>query len=213
MAELMNGLKRTAYCGEVSPAQIGQELVLAGWAARQRDLGNLIFIDLRDRTGLAQLAFDDATTATCSKKRGRAQRIRADGKRRASPPPVRKQGPAHGRSRALCARIENPRAERNASVSISDRVSAREELRLRYRYLDLRRGELQEAILMRHKITKRVRDYFDRHRFVEIETPILIKSTPRAPATILCRRACTPASYTRSRSRPAVQAAFDARGL
>ena len=179
MADTMNGLKRTAYCGELTTAQIGQELVLAGWAAKQRNLGNLIFIDLRDRTGIAQLAFDDSSDRAAFEKAASVRSeyvLMAKGllRRRES---VNRDIPT-GEVELYVSELKILAVSETPPFDIKDGIKTNEELRLRYRYLDLRRPELQSAILMRHRIVKLVRDYFDQNPFVEIETPILIKSTP-----------------------------------
>ena len=179
MADTMNGLKRTAYCGELTTAQIGQELVLAGWAAKQRNLGNLIFIDLRDRTGIAQLAFDDSSDRAAFEKAASVRGeyvLMARGmlRRRES---VNRDIPT-GEVELYVTELKILAVSETPPFDIKDGIKTNEELRLRYRYLDLRRPELQSAILMRHRIVKLVRDYFDQNHFVEIETPILIKSTP-----------------------------------
>ena len=179
MADTMNGLKRTAYCGELTTAQIGQELVLAGWAAKQRNLGNLIFIDLRDRTGIAQLAFDDSSDRAAFEKAASVRSeyvLMAKGllRRRES---VNRDIPT-GEVELYVSELKILAVSETPPFDIKDGIKTNEELRLRYRYLDLRRPELQSAILMRHRIVKLVRDYFDQNHFVEIETPILIKSTP-----------------------------------
>ena len=179
MADTMNGLKRTAYCGELTTAQIGQELVLAGWAAKQRNLGNLIFIDLRDRTGIAQLAFDDSSDRAAFEKAASVRSeyvLMARGmlRRRES---VNRDIPT-GEVELYVTELKILAVSETPPFDIKDGIKTNEELRLRYRYLDLRRPELQSAILMRHRIVKLVRDYFDQNHFVEIETPILIKSTP-----------------------------------
>ncbi|HWP50331.1 MAG TPA: aspartate--tRNA ligase [Clostridia bacterium] len=179
MADFMNGMKRTAYCGEVSVDMIGKELVLAGWAAKQRDLGNLIFIDLRDRTGIAQLAFDDSTGRETF---GKASSVRSEYvlmakgvlRRRES---VNRDIPT-GEVELYVSELRVLAVSETPPFDIKDGIKTNEELRLRYRYLDLRRNELQSAILMRHRIVKLARDYFDKNRFVEIETPILMKPTP-----------------------------------
>ena len=179
MLDKMNGLKRTVYSGELRAGDIGREVVLAGWCAKQRDLGNLVFIDLRDRSGIAQLAFDDTSAREVFQKAAAARSedvLMAKGtvRRRQSVNPDIPTGEVEVfvTDLRVLAKSDTPPFE------ISDRTNAKEELRLRYRYLDLRRPELQSALLMRHRIVKLVRDYFDRHGFIEIETPMLIKSTP-----------------------------------
>ena len=179
MSDFMNGLKRTAYCGEISPEFIGQELVLAGWAAKQRDLGNLIFIDLRDRTGIAQLAFDDSTDREVFKKAASVRSeyvlmVKGRLRRRES---INKDMTT-GEVELYVSELLILAVSETPPFDIKDNIKTNEELRLRYRYLDLRRNELQSAILMRHRLVKLVRDYFDKNRFIEIETPILMKPTP-----------------------------------
>ncbi|MFV0497192.1 MAG: aspartate--tRNA ligase [Candidatus Fimivivens sp.] len=179
MADLMNGMKRTAYCGEVSADMIGKELILAGWAAKQRDLGNLIFIDLRDRTGIVQLAFDDSTSPETFEK---ASSVRSEYVLMAKGVLRRRESVnkdiATGEVELYVSELRVLSVSETPPFDIKDGIKTNEELRLRYRYLDLRRNELQSAILMRHRIVKLVRDYFDKNRFVEIETPILMKPTP-----------------------------------
>ncbi len=172
-------MKRTRYCGVITKEDIGKEVTVCGWVQRQRDLGQLIFIDLRDRTGIVQLSFDDSTDKGVFDK---AFRIRSEYVlaargivcERASKNPDIPTGDIEikvGDLRVL-AQSETPPFE---IVKDSD---VKEELRLKYRYLDLRRPEMQEAVMMRSKIVKAVRDYYDENGFAEIETPILIKSTP-----------------------------------
>ncbi|MCQ2451015.1 MAG: aspartate--tRNA ligase [Clostridia bacterium] len=175
----MNGLKRTDYCGTLTKDFIGKEVVVCGWVQRQRDLGGLIFIDLRDRTGIVQLAFDDNTEKEVFDK---AFVIRSEYV-------VMAKGSVRMRS---SINTEIPTGEIEVEVKelkilgesltppfeILPDSNANEELRLKYRYLDLRRTPLKDNILMRHRVAKVTRDYFDENGFIEIETPTLIKSTP-----------------------------------
>ncbi len=182
----MNGLKRTSYCGDLRAADEGKEVVVCGWVAKQRDLGSLIFIDLRDRTGIVQLAFDDNTEKEIFDK---AFAVRSE--------------------YVLMAKgVVRERSSKNAEIPTGDieidvkdlRVLSKSETppfdivensntaeltRLKYRYLDLRRPDLQKNILFRHKIAKITRDYFDENGFIEIETPMLIRSTPEGARDFL----------------------------
>ena len=196
MAEFMTGLKRTHYCGELRPAQIGQEVVVCGWVQRQRDLGQLIFIDLRDRTGIVQLAFDDSTDRAIFDKAfsARAEFVlaaRGEVRERSSKNFDIPTGEIEIEVKELrvLAKSETPPFE------IVENAKAKEDLRLRYRYLDLRRPDVQDKIIARHKIVKVARDYFDQNGFIEIETPILIKSTPEGARDYLVPSRMFPGSF------------------
>ena len=184
--DFMNGLKRTDYCGTLSAKDIGREIVVAGWVQRQRDLGALIFIDLRDRTGIVQLAFDDTTDKEIFDKAFAARSefvLMAKGlvQERSSKNPDIPTGEIEIKVTDLrvLAKSETPPFE------IVENCQTSELTRLKYRYLDLRRPDLQRNILMRHKIAKITRDYFDENGFIEIETPMLIKSTPEGARDFL----------------------------
>ncbi len=175
----MDGMKRTHYCGTLTKNEIGNDVVVCGWVQRQRDLGALIFVDLRDRTGIVQLAFDDSTDREIFDK---AFALRSEFV-------VMAKGKVRMRS---SVNTEIPTGEIEIEVDtlkllgqsltppfeIVENSNAKEDLRLKYRYLDLRRSDLQKNILTRHKIAKVTRDYFDENGFIELETPTLIKSTP-----------------------------------
>ena len=165
----MNGLKRTYYCGTLNKQNIGEEIVVCGWIQRQRDLGGLIFADLRD-DNTEKSIFEKATSLRSEFV------VMAKGKvrMRSSINPDIPTGDIEIEVSELkiLGKSETPPFE------ILNDSLANEELRLRYRYLDLRRPTIQNNILMRHKITKVTRDYFDENGFIEIETPTLIKSTP-----------------------------------
>ena len=175
----INGAKRTHYCGALTRNDEGKNVTLYGWVQRRRDLGSLIFVDLRDRTGIVQLAFDDNTDRAVFEK---AVTLRSEFV-------VSAQGTVRIRS---SINTEIPTGEIEIEVTelkilglsetppfeILPDSNANEELRLKYRYLDLRRPDIQKNILLRHKITKVTRDYFNENGFIEIETPTLIKSTP-----------------------------------
>ena len=196
MAELMTGLKRTHYCGTLRPSDIGKEVVVCGWAQRQRDLGQLIFIDLRDRTGIVQLAFDDHSDRAIFDK---AFGVRAEFVLAA-------KGVVWERS---SKNMDIPTGEIEIEVTdlrvlaksdtppfeIVEQSKVKEELRLKYRYLDLRRSDVQDKIIARHKIVKVARDYFDQNGFIEVETPILIKSTPEGARDYLVPSRVFPGSF------------------
>ena len=179
MADTMKGLKRTHYCGDLADVALGQQVVVAGFVQKIRDLGNLIFIDLRDRTGIVQLAFDDATPRDLFEKAATARSeyvLMAKGTVRA-----RQSVNKDIKTGAIELAVEDLRILAKAETppfEITDKTNVKEELRLKYRYLDLRRSEMQNILSMRHRIVKIARDYYDENHFLEIETPILIKSTP-----------------------------------
>ncbi len=177
--DFMTGLKRTHYCGDLRISDAGKKVTVAGWVQRQRDLGALIFIDLRDREGIVQLAFDESTAKEVFEKAASARSeyvLMAEGtvRERSSKNTEIPTGEIEIEVTDLrvLAKSETPPFE------IIEDCQTAELTRLKYRYLDLRRPDLQKNILLRHKITKITRDYFDENGFIEIETPILIKSTP-----------------------------------
>ncbi|NDO19293.1 aspartate--tRNA ligase [Lachnospiraceae bacterium MD329] len=173
----MQGLKRTHYCGDVEG--IGNEVVVGGYVQKVRDLGNLIFIDLRDRTGIVQLAFDDSTDREIFSKASGCHAeyvLMAKGvvRERESKNDTIKTGHIEidVKDLRILAKAQTPPFE------IVDDTNVNEELRLKYRYLDLRRNVLQQNLIMRSKIAKVARDYYYENGFIEIETPMMIKSTP-----------------------------------
>lgn len=184
--DFMTGLKRTDYCGDLRISDVGKEVVVAGWVQRQRDLGALIFIDLRDRTGIVQLAFGENTDKEIFDKAFSAR----------SEFVLMAKGVVRERS---SKNMEIPTGEIEVDVNdlrilgksetppfeIVENCQTSELTRLKYRYLDLRRPDLQRNIIMRHKICKITRDYFDENGFIEIETPILIRSTPEGARDFL----------------------------
>lgn len=179
MAEFMTGLKRTNYCGDLRIDDCGKEVTVCGWVQRQRDLGQLIFIDLRDRTGIVQLAFTDSTDKEIFDKAFTCRSefvLAAKGivRERSSKNSEISTGDIEIEVTDLrvLSKAQTPPFE------ILDKTDTNEELRLKHRYLDLRRAPLQKNIIMRSKIAKVARDYFDENGFVEIETPMMIKSTP-----------------------------------
>ena len=175
----LQNFRRTDYCGTFSAANIGQEISVCGWVQRQRNLGGLIFVDLRDRTGLLQLSFDDSTPRDIFEKAASLRGeyvIAAKGlvRERESKNPDLPTGDIEVKvtELRLLAKAETPPFE------IVENSDVKDVTRLKYRYLDLRRPDMQRMIALRHKIVKICRDYFDEQGFLEIETPILTKSTP-----------------------------------
>ena len=182
MAELMTANdRRTHYCGTVRESDIGTQVCVMGWVQKQRDLGNLIFIDLRDRTGIVQLAFDDKTEKEIFDK---AFGIRAEYVL-AAHGVVRPRGEGAVNSNLPTGAVEIFVTElkilsvaQTPPFEVSDSKKVNDETALKYRYLDLRRPSLQRNIMMRHQIAKVAREYYYENGFLEIETPMMIKSTP-----------------------------------
>lgn len=182
MAEFLSSNdKRTYYCGQVPEAAVGQEVCVMGWVQRQRDLGALIFIDLRDRTGIVQLAFDDTTDREIFDKafscraeyvvcaRG-VVRYRGDGAQNPNLPT--------GKIEVYVKEFKILSAAQTPPFEVNDAKKVKDETALKYRYLDLRRPELQRNIKMRHEIARVAREYYYENGFYEIETPMMIKPTP-----------------------------------
>ena len=179
MAEFMNGMKRTHYCGVLRSADAGKEVTVCGWAQRQRDLGGLIFIDLRDRTGIVQLAFDDETDRAVFDK---AFTVRAEFVL-AAKGTVRERSSKNkdiptGDVEVAVTELRILSKSETPPFAIEENSSVQKETRLHYRFLDLRRPDMQRILIARHRLTKIAHDYFDNNGFLEIETPDLMKSTP-----------------------------------
>ena len=179
MADSIKGLKRTAYCAEFNMSNVGQRVTVFGWVQRQRDLGNLIFIDLRDRTGIVQLSFNDQTDREVFAKAqsARSEYVVAAVGTISERESKNKEIPTGDieilvEDFRILSRAKTPPFEIEKSEKVGDETT------LKYRYLNLRNEKLTKNILMRHKIAKIARDYFYDNGFIEIETPMMIKSTP-----------------------------------
>ena len=182
MAEFLNqNDRRTHYCGTVTEQDIGKEVCVMGWTQRQRDLGALIFIDLRDRTGIVQLAFDDTTDRAIFDK---AFGIRSEYVLCAHGT-VRPRGEGAinpnlptGKVEIFVTELKILSAAQTPPFEVNDAKKTKDEIALKHRYLDLRRPSLQRNIKMRHDIARVAREYYYENGFYEIETPMMIKSTP-----------------------------------
>jgi aspartyl-tRNA synthetase len=169
---------RTHYCGRVDESLIGKAVTVAGWAQRRRDHGGVIFVDLRDREGLLQIVFDpDKADIFASAERVRNEFVlKVTGVVRARPPGTANPNLKSGQVEVLCQDLEILNRSEPLPFQLDETVS--EEVRLRFRYLDLRREEMRERLLLRHRITRAMRQYLDDAGFIDIETPMLSKATP-----------------------------------
>jgi aspartyl-tRNA synthetase len=180
VAEQLGDLTRTHTCGALRPTHVGADATLLGWVHRVRDLGGVLFVDVRDRAGVTQVVFDKDEEALIAK----AKRLRSEfvvgvvGKvRRRSPETINPKLPT-GEVEIVVKQLAVLNEAKTPPFPIADETPVSEDVRLKYRYLDLRRPRLQNNIILRHRVTSAVRRYFDEHGFLEIETPILTKSTP-----------------------------------
>ncbi len=179
MGEAIKGLKRSIMCGELREAHIGQSVTVMGWVQRRRNLGGLIFVDLRDRTGIVQTVFGEAIDNLAFEKADgiRSEYVLAitgDVVLRESPNPQMPTGMIEIKAKYLRILSESE----TPPIYIKENLDAAEQIRLKYRYLDLRRPDMQYNLIMRHRAAKVVRDYMDEKGFLEIETPMMTKSTP-----------------------------------
>ena len=180
--------KRTHTCGELSAAAIGSEIQLNGWISKSRDLGGLIFIDLRDRYGKTQIVFNEENyldAFSIAKKLGLEDVIGIKGIVVARPDDAINKDIKTGEIDVEVSEIIVYNESEPTPFDINDRNSAMEDHRLRYRYLELRTEELQKNFVLRHKVTQAVRDYMSKDNFIEVETPILMKSTPEGARDFL----------------------------
>ena len=183
-------MRRTHYAGSLRETHVGEEVVLEGWVNRRRDLGGLIFLDLRDREGLVQLVAHPASPAYATAERVRPEWVvRAKGlvRLRPEPNPRLATGRVEVELSALevLAEAKTPPFPVDAGWRGEEEKEASEELRLKYRYLDLRRRRMQENLRLRHRVIKAIWDFLDREGFVQVETPFLTKSTPEGARDFL----------------------------
>lgn len=180
MAEFMQGLKRTKMCGEVCKTDVGKKVTLMGWAAKRRDLGGLIFVDLRDRTGIAQIVFDGSACKDFQKAESvRSEYVLAvEGTVRERSKETVNEKLKTGRFEIVASTLRILSEADTPPFAIEADSNVNEATRLKYRYLDLRRENLQENLIMKSKVMQITRNYLSQNGFLEIETPFLGKSTP-----------------------------------
>lgn len=196
--DTLTGLKRSHACGELTKQQVGQTVTLCGWVSRRRDHGGLIFVDLRDRSGLVQVVF--------SSEMGEEQFTKAESLRNefviavvgnvvARSAETINDHMATGEIEVEVAELRILNKAKTPPFYIQDNIDVDETLRLKYRYLDLRRPEMQRNLMLRHQVAKGMRDFLDRNGFLEIETPMLTKSTPEGARDYLVPSRVNPGCF------------------
>ncbi len=198
MVEFLNGLKRTHRCGDLRDEHTGSNVVIMGWVQRRRDHGGLIFVDLRDRTGLVQIVFSPELHREAFLK---AEGVRNEfvlavqGAVRIRPDGTANPNLATGQVEVMAYELRVLNRAKTPPFYIEDNVEVDENMRLRYRYLDLRRPEMQKTFALRHRAAKSVRDFLDEHSFIEIETPMLTKSSPEGARDYLVPSRVNPGKF------------------
>ena len=181
-AEPLGRLRRSHTCNELRPQHAGQPAVLMGWVHRRRDLGGLIFFDLRDRYGITQCVISPEEFPEAFKKAERARSefvLALEGKVRMRPDNTVNKNLETGEVELVVEKLTLLNTSKPLPMPIAEETqTAEESTRLQYRYLDLRRPSMTKNLLIRHKLAKAVRDYLDKQNFIEVETPILVSSTP-----------------------------------
>ncbi|ACV27278.1 aspartyl-tRNA synthetase [Kangiella koreensis DSM 16069] len=176
----MTSKMRSHYCGELSKNEVNQSVTLSGWVHRRRDLGGLIFLQVRDRSGLIQVVIDPdfkELFATAEQLRNEFV-IQVKGQVRARPDEMVNKNMTTGEIEVLAQELTILNKAQPPAIPIDENLEASEEQRLKYRYLDLRRPEMAQNMIFRHKVTSAMRRYMDEHGFIDVETPILTKATP-----------------------------------
>ena len=198
MAEPLGTRKRSHYCGELHAKDVGKEVTLMGWVHSRRDHGGLIFIDLRDREGVTQIAFNPEINAAIHSK---AHDLRSEyviavkGKVSKRPEGTINPDLKTGEIEVLAEELTILNESKTSPFEISSRHGISEDVRLKYRYLDLRRSGLQGNLILRHRIVQTTRNYFNRKKFIEIETPFLTKSTPEGARDYLVPSRVNPGRF------------------
>jgi aspartyl-tRNA synthetase len=198
LAEPLGKYKRSHYCGELRSEHIGKEVTLMGWVYSRRDHGNLIFIDLRDREGIIQVAFNPEVDTTIH---GKAHGLRNEyvisvkGKVVKRPEGTINPDLKTGEIEILAKELVILNESKTPPFEISSRYGLSEDIRLKYRYLDLRRPRLQENLILRHNIVHTTRNYFNQRGFIEVETPFLTKSTPEGARDYLVPSRVNPGRF------------------
>lgn len=198
MIDFLDGKKRSHYCGDLRIEDTGARVTLMGWVQTRRDHGGLIFVDLRDRTGLVQVVFSPDLHKEAFVK---AEAVRSEyvicvqGMVRKRPEGTANPNLATGQVDVMAHELSVLNRAKTPPFYIEDGIDVDENLRLRYRYLDLRRPEMQEALMLRHRAAKSSRDYLDENGFLEIETPVLTKSTPEGARDYLVPSRLNPGKF------------------
>jgi len=198
MIDLLGDLKRTDYCGSLNKKDVNREVTLLGWVQRRRDLGGLIFIELRDRQGIVQVVFNPELSSGPHEK---AQSLRSEyviaviGRVAERPKGTANPKLGTGEIEVLAKELKILNVAKTPPFPIEDEAEVAEETRLKYRYLDLRRPGLQRNLILRHQVAKEVRNYFDRLGFLEVETPMLFKSTPEGARDFLVPSRLSPGNF------------------
>lgn len=196
--DTMVGLKRTHNCGILNKEYAGQEIVLCGWVSRRRDHGGLIFIDLRDRSGIVQVVFSADVDAESFQK---AEAVRSEyvlevrGTVRMRSAETVNTNMDTGEIEVYGVELRILNTANTPPFYIQDHIDVDETVRLKYRYLDLRRPEMQHNLILRHQVAKAMRDFFDRNGFIEVETPMLAKSTPEGARDYLVPSRVNPGKF------------------
>lgn len=197
--ETLEGMRRSHHADELRKKEVGQEVTVCGWVSHRRDHGGLIFVDLRDRSGLVQIVYDAA--AMGEKAFHKAESLRSEfviavrGLVRARSEDTINPKMATGEIEIVCVELRILNKAKTPPFYIQDNLDVDEMLRLKYRFLDLRRPEMQKNIMLRHRVAKIMRDYFDEQGFLEIETPMLCKSTPEGARDFLVPSRLNPGQF------------------
>ncbi|MEK7851431.1 MAG: amino acid--tRNA ligase-related protein, partial [Deltaproteobacteria bacterium] len=198
MAESLEGWKRSNNCSELTASDTGSEVTLMGWVQRRRDHGGLIFIDLRDREGLTQVVFNPESDPTSHAK---AHSLRSEyviavkGKVSGRPEGTVNPNLKTGEIEVIASSLKVLNESKTPPFPVEDDLDTAETNRLRYRYLDLRRPIIQRNIILRHKVAQKVRSFLNERGFLEIETPMLTKSTPEGARDFLVPSRMNPGSF------------------
>ena len=196
--DVLGDMRRTHTCNQLSPDEVGQEVILAGWAQRRRDHGGVIFVDLRDREGITQVVFNPEVEGLVHQK---AHEIRSEyvlcirGKVAHRPEGMANSNLATGAIEVLVSELRILNAAKTPPFMIEDDIEVSESLRLKYRHLDLRRPQIQQNILRRHQASVSVRNFLVQNGFLEIETPVLTRSTPEGARDYLVPSRVNPGQF------------------
>lgn len=198
MAESMLGMKRTCRCTEINETNIGETVTLMGWVQKRRNLGGLIFVDLRDRSGIVQIVFNTDLDSALFEKAGTIRNefvLAVKGTVAPRGDAAMNEKMATGRIEVLASELRILSTSEPTPIQVDENFDAKDEIKLKYRYLDLRKPSMQRNLILRHEVTRIAREYFYAQGFLDIETPMLTKSTPEGARDYLVPSRVQPGKF------------------